>query len=78
LGNALRHILIKRPDVEFCGYSIPHPSETFMNLRLQTIEKNSNEVLKEGLKDLATLCDIIDSKFDDALAKFQKKSNKKK
>lgn len=24
------------PDVEFCGYSIPHPSETKMNLRIQT------------------------------------------
>lgn len=28
---------IKRsPDVEFCGYSIPHPSEAKMNLRIQT------------------------------------------
>jgi len=24
------------PDVEFCGYSIPHPSEAVMNLRIQT------------------------------------------
>lgn len=24
------------PDVEFCGYSIPHPSEAKMNLRIQT------------------------------------------
>jgi len=32
-------MLIKRPDVEFCGYSIPHPSENFMNLRLQVVGK---------------------------------------
>ena len=24
------------PQVEFCGYTIPHPSETKMNLRIQT------------------------------------------
>lgn len=24
------------PDVEFCGYSIPHPSEAKMNVRIQT------------------------------------------
>jgi DNA-directed RNA polymerase, subunit L len=82
-------MLIKRPEVEFCGYSIPHPSENFMNLRLQTIgnqviiiliylEKNSNDVLKAGLKDLAQLCDIIENKFDDAVAKYQKKASKQK
>lgn len=36
LGNLLRYSLIKNPDVEFCGYSITHPSENEMNLRLQT------------------------------------------
>ena len=24
------------PDVEFCGYSIPHPSENKINFRIQT------------------------------------------
>jgi len=76
LGNALRFMLIKRPDVEFCGYSIPHPSENFMNLRLQVVEKNSNDVLKAGLKDLASVCDLIDSKFNDALKKFEKNKGK--
>lgn len=78
LGNALRFMLVKRPEVEFCGYSIPHPSENFMNLRLQTIDKNSNDVLKGGLKDLAQLCDIIENKFDEAVTKYQKKSTKQK
>lgn len=36
LGNLLRYSLIKNPDVEFCGYSITHPSESELNLRLQT------------------------------------------
>ncbi|BFZ57070.1 RNA polymerase subunit AC19 [Savitreella phatthalungensis] len=36
LGNALRYVVMKNERVEFCGYSIPHPSEPFMNLRIQT------------------------------------------
>lgn len=27
---------LRSPDVEFCGYTIPHPSEAKMNLRIQT------------------------------------------
>lgn len=36
LGNSLRYFINKNPDVEFCGYTIPHPSETKMNIRIQT------------------------------------------
>jgi len=36
LGNALRYIIMRNPEVEFCGYSIPHPSEAKMNIRIQT------------------------------------------
>ncbi|EZF25817.1 hypothetical protein H112_01848 [Trichophyton rubrum D6] len=36
LGNALRYVIMKNPDVEFCGYTMPHPSEAKMNLRIQT------------------------------------------
>jgi DNA-directed RNA polymerase subunit L len=25
LGNALRHVLMQNADVEFAGYSVPHP-----------------------------------------------------
>lgn len=28
--------LFQSPDVEFCAYSIPHPSENVMNIRIQT------------------------------------------
>lgn len=27
------------PEVEFCGYSIPHPSEAKMNVRIQSYGK---------------------------------------
>ncbi|KAG9341700.1 hypothetical protein JZ751_018764 [Albula glossodonta] len=36
LGNSLRYMIMKNPDVEFCGYSITHPSESKINFRIQT------------------------------------------
>ncbi|OJD31596.1 dna-directed rna polymerase i and iii 14 kda polypeptide [Diplodia corticola] len=64
LGNALRYIIMKNPAVEFCGYSIPHPSEPKMNLRIQTYDDVSvYDVLEKGLDDLAELCDVVIDKF---------------
>ncbi|KNG52596.1 cell cycle control protein cwf14 [Stemphylium lycopersici] len=65
LGNALRYIIHKNPDVEFCGYSIPHPSEAKMNLRIQTYEK--------GLEDLMAMCDVVEKKFTIARDDFVNK-----
>ncbi len=36
LGNALRYALNKHPDVVFAGYSVPHPSDDVVNVRVQT------------------------------------------
>ncbi|KAG5178274.1 RNA polymerase Rpb3/Rpb11 dimerization domain-containing protein [Tribonema minus] len=65
LGNALRHVLMQMPETDFCGYSVPHPSEPKMNLRLQTRDGvPAIDVLKRGLQDLVTICDILDEKLD--------------
>nr|POE65258.1 dna-directed rna polymerases i and iii subunit rpac2 [Quercus suber] len=67
LGNALRYMIMKNPDVEFCGYSIPHPSEAVMNLRIQTYDNvNVFAVLRKGLDDLSDLCDVVEDKFTTA------------
>ncbi|RMX90711.1 hypothetical protein D0868_14417 [Hortaea werneckii] len=71
LGNALRYMIMKNPDVEFCGYSIPHPSETVMNLRIQTWDNVSVfDVLRKGLSDLADLCDVVEDKFSASRDEF--------
>lgn len=64
LGNALRYIIMKNPEVEFCGYSIPHPSENLLNVRIQTYGKiTAVEALQKGLQDLMDLCDAVEDKF---------------
>jgi len=71
LGNALRYIIMKNPDVEFCGYSIPHPSEAVMNIRIQTYDNTTAvQALEKGFDDLIDLCDIVDEKFRDAKQEF--------
>jgi len=36
--NSLRYVLAKNEKTSFVGYSVPHPSEPVMNLRLQAQE----------------------------------------
>ncbi|TPX09003.1 uncharacterized protein E0L32_009582 [Thyridium curvatum] len=64
LGNALRYIIMKNPDVEFCAYAIPHPSEPKMNVRIQTYEGTTAiQALEKGLRDLQDLCDVVADKY---------------
>ncbi|PWY71567.1 DNA-directed RNA polymerase I and III 14 KDA polypeptide [Aspergillus sclerotioniger CBS 115572] len=64
LGNALRYAIMKNPEVEFCGYTIPHPSEMKMNLRIQTYDTTTaTEALEKGLDTLMDLCDVVTDKF---------------
>ncbi|KAH7553037.1 hypothetical protein BM1_08010 [Bipolaris maydis] len=74
-------------DVEFCGYSIPHPSEAKMNLRIQTYVskyiKSTPDmisdgvsvytVLEKGLEDLMAMCDVVEKKFTIARDEFVNK-----
>ncbi|KAK6199210.1 uncharacterized protein RJT21DRAFT_3027 [Scheffersomyces amazonensis] len=68
LGNALRYIIMKNPEVEFCGYSIPHPSENKLNIRIQTYGSiTAVEALHQGLDNLTELCTVIEDKFSEKI-----------
>ncbi|KAI9700437.1 MAG: RNA polymerase subunit AC19 [Candelina mexicana] len=73
LGNALRYIIMKNPNVEFCGYSIPHPSEAKMNIRIQTYSGTVYEALEKGFNDLANLCDVVTDEFTAARDAFPRR-----
>jgi DNA-directed RNA polymerase I and III subunit RPAC2 len=78
LGNLLRYALIKNPDVEFCGYSITHPSEHTVNMRLQTTGLGTNSVLAQGLNSVLFMADVSERKFKEALDKKLSESKQKK
>lgn len=72
LGNALRYILMKNPDVAFCGYSVPHPSEHKINLRIQTNGVPATDALRKGLEDLHSLCDHVMHTFQECVEEYQR------
>ncbi|KZS93914.1 RBP11-like subunits of RNA polymerase [Sistotremastrum niveocremeum HHB9708] len=68
LGNAVRWMLMKNPSVEFCGYSVPHPSEPVIHIRIQMYDqKSSLDALLTALDDLDTLFETINDKYNSSL-----------
>ncbi|KAL7573815.1 hypothetical protein ACA910_007840 [Epithemia clementina (nom. ined.)] len=74
IGNALRHILMQHERVGFAGYSVPHPSEPVVQLRVQTISLSQNNetdppppalaVLKESCQTLMEQSEIVLEKLE--------------
>lgn len=73
LGNSLRYVLARSRDTDFVGYSIPHPSEPKLMLRLQTVSRPAPEVFRDGLVQLCGLCDHVTRTFDAALEQHERR-----
>ncbi|KAG0577701.1 hypothetical protein M758_5G167800 [Ceratodon purpureus] len=71
LGNSLRFVLNKDPRVAFCGYSVPHPSENRINVRVQTTGIPARDVLKDALNDLTAMNQHVMTTFDSAVERFK-------
>lgn len=68
IGNSLRHILIQNEQVGFAGYSVPHPSEPVVQIRVQTVAPKGRPIeeaptaldaLKRACQTLSDQCDIV-------------------
>ncbi|KAI7828503.1 putative DNA-directed RNA polymerase subunit [Kickxella alabastrina] len=69
LGNALRWTIMQNPEVDFCGYSIPHPSEAKTNVRIQTTERtNAIDAMNKGVDDLRMVCVMVKDRLAQRLA----------
>ncbi|KAI9079359.1 hypothetical protein K1719_038658 [Acacia pycnantha] len=71
LANAVRFTLNQDPRVTFCGYSIPHPSDNRVNIRVQTTGDPAREVLKDACQDLMLMCQHVRSTFDKSVNDFK-------
>jgi len=61
-------MLNKDPNVEFCGYSMPHPSEHVVNVRVQTTgQVSASKAFKGALGNLKDACGVIKEKFEEAM-----------
>ncbi|KAJ3183107.1 RNA polymerase subunit AC19 [Geranomyces variabilis] len=69
LGNSLRFMVMKNPAVSFCGYSIPHPSEFKIHMRIQTDGSiTAAQALNQGLDDLVALSEHVLATFEAKVA----------
>ena len=74
IGNTLRYVLNKNPEVTFVGYSVPHPSEPKMNLRLQTVGPPATGVLHNALGTVYAIGEHVLTTFDEAVAAHRAKT----
>lgn len=73
IGNALRHILLNNESVEFAGYSVPHPAEPVVHVRVQTHEPTTAiQALQESCETLYKQCDFVLSKIEEKLPEIKK------
>lgn len=68
IGNALRHILARDTNTEYVAYTIPHPSEPYLNFRLQTYEGSAQDHILKGLSTFTDVADSILTEFERAYA----------
>ncbi|KAM4664127.1 DNA-directed RNA polymerases I and III subunit RPAC2 [Discoglossus pictus] len=76
LGNALRYMIMKNPEIEFCGYSITHPSESKINFRIQT--RNgipAVEPFRRGLNELLDVCQHVLNTFETSMKEFKEQKD---
>lgn len=77
LGNSIRHILMNNSKISFAGYSVPHPSEPVVHIRVQTSKTGNNgddsdrpravDLLKESCETLISQCDVVIDQLEELL-----------
>ncbi|XP_032084067.1 DNA-directed RNA polymerases I and III subunit RPAC2-like [Thamnophis elegans] len=72
LGNSLRYMIMKNPEVEFCGYSITHPSESKINFRIQSRGGlPAVDMFQKGLEDLMGVCQHVLNTFEASVEEYK-------
>jgi DNA-directed RNA polymerase I and III subunit RPAC2 len=68
LGNALRHVLLASDaNVTFAGYSVPHPSEPVVHIRVQTTPQTT------AIDAFTTSCSTVKEQCDILLEQLESK-----
>lgn len=72
LGNLLRSVLVTNRKVDFAGYTIPHPSEPILHLRIQCqVGYKAEDMLKEAFVTIREMCGVVEGSFEEALSQYQ-------
>ncbi|XP_066968504.1 DNA-directed RNA polymerases I and III subunit RPAC2 [Macrobrachium rosenbergii] len=71
LGNILKHVIMQNPDVSYCGYTVPHPMDKKIHLRIQTNKMPALDVLHAALKNLKAENEAIKKIIKDEVSRYQ-------
>jgi len=64
LGNLLRHELLRDRDVRFAGYRMPHPLQTVLEVKVQTVPgADPLNVVISALDQLQTEFELLETRF---------------
>lgn len=64
IGNALRWVIARYEDVDFVGYTLPHPSEIKIHLRIQCKgTRTARQILKDALQELESIYAQMEETF---------------
>jgi DNA-directed RNA polymerase subunit L len=61
IGNLLQKELLKNDQVVFAGYTVPHPLETTMKVRVITTEKSPREIMNNCIVNLLDKLSALES-----------------
>lgn len=71
-----RSQILENPNVTFCGYSIPHPSEDNFQMQIQTKPGiNVFDALILGFEEIAKICDRTKKVFIEAVDNYKLNKN---
>jgi len=71
LGNILRYFLMRRRDVILAAYTIPHPLESALVIRVQTVESiPALDAVKSALRDMIDVCDVMKTRIQKEVDHF--------
>jgi DNA-directed RNA polymerases I and III subunit RPAC2 len=74
LGNSLRHMLSRDGQVELVGYTVPHPLENKMHVRIQMSRSAADtaaDAFRRGLTNLRTASEIVLEEYDAAVSAYE-------
>ena len=69
LGDLLRISLLKKKEVKFAGYRMPHPLVDKVEIKVQTTTEKTGEVVKETLVGLQKNLYDLETEFETELAR---------
>ena len=75
LATICPQILIQNQKVEFAGYSVPHPSEPIVHIRVQTTDQTTAVgALQESCETLHEQCEYVLQQLEAKLPEVRKDS----